>query len=243
MCTVTYVSPAPGHFILTSNRDESANRAAKQLVTVERYGQQLMFPQDIGAGGTWIAASDHQRVVCLLNGAFEGHRPQPPYRISRGVMVLESFSYLKPADFFQQYIFEGIEPFTFIVSEKGQLWEFRWDGSASFLQELDPHAPHLWSSSTLYPAPVRAMRQQWFKNWWSEGRTFDLEEVLAFHRTAGTGDPRNDVVMNRDGVVQTVSITSIEKMPKEINLRHFDLITAASYAAKMELKSELVESN
>jgi hypothetical protein len=243
MCTVTYISPSNGHFILTSNRDEQANRSAKQLVTQEQYGHQLMFPQDSAAGGTWIAASNSQRVVCLLNGAFEAHRPEPPYRLSRGIMVLESFGYHKPLDFFQQYDFFGIEPFTLIMADVMELWELRWDGSHLFFKELNPREPHIWSSSTLYPEPIRQKRLEWFSGWWKQGRRYELEEVLAFHRTAGTGDHRNDVVMNREGVVQTVSISSIEKMPKEVYLRHFDLITAASFAAKMEIKSELVESN
>ncbi len=101
MCTVTYISPAPGQFILTSNRDEAPSRGATRLAVEERNGKKIIFPQDPAAGGTWIAAANNQRMVCLLNGAFEAHNRQTPYRLSRGIMVLESFTFPSATAFFQ----------------------------------------------------------------------------------------------------------------------------------------------
>ncbi len=243
MCTVTYVSPAPGQFILTSNRDEAPSRGATRLVVEEKEGKRLIFPQDPAAGGTWIAAASNQRMVCLLNGAFEAHNRQTPYRLSRGIMVLESFAYPNAHTFFQRYEFNGIEPFTLILYDQGALWELRWDGLEKFIRSLDPRGTHIWSSATLYPADVRFRREQWFARWIESLSTFSVGAMLDFHLHAGDGDTWNDVVMNRGDIVRTVSITSIEKTESNLNFRYFDLLTANEQKAQIELTREEVESN
>ncbi|MBK6665833.1 MAG: NRDE family protein [Saprospiraceae bacterium] len=70
MCTVSYM-PTKSGFILTSSRDESKVRKALPPATYHLHGQDLVFPKDILAGGTWIAASERGQVACLLNGAFD----------------------------------------------------------------------------------------------------------------------------------------------------------------------------
>lgn len=243
MCTVTYISPAPGQFILTSNRDEAPSRGATRLVVEEGNGKKIIFPQDPAAGGTWIAAANNQRIVCLLNGAFEAHNRQTPYRLSRGIMVLESFTFPSATAFFKNYNFEGIEPFTFIVYDRGDLWELRWDGQEQYVKALDPQGTHIWSSATLYPADVRFRREQWFARWLENRAMVSVSTMLDFHRHAGDGDAWNDVVMNRADVVRTVSITSIEKNESHLNFRYLDLLTANEQKAQMELSREEVESN
>lgn len=242
MCTVTYIPRQAGNFILTSNRDEHASRSPQQLTQVEQNGQQLVFPRDTAAGGTWIASSDANRVVCLLNGAFEGHDRTPPYRRSRGLMVLDFFSFKKTGDFFRNYLFQGMEAFTMIIVERGQLWEFRWDEKQKFITQLDEEKPHIWSSATLYNANVQQKRQQWFDNWIKKNRIFNPENILLFHKTAGDGDPWNDVVMNRNDVVQTVSITSILKLADRIDTMYYELLTDQVRTAEILLQRELVVS-
>lgn len=243
MCTVTYVSPAPGQFILTSNRDEAPSRGATRLIVDEKEGKRLIFPQDPAAGGTWIAVASNQRMVCLLNGAFEAHDRQTPYRMSRGIMVLDSFGYSSAQVFFQQYVFEGIEPFTLIIYDQGALWELRWDGHEKYIRPLDHRGTHIWSSATLYPADVRYRREQWFSTWLEGVDEFTPNVMLDFHLHAGDGDAWNDVVMNRSDIVRTVSITSIEKTESNFNFRYYDLLTANEQMAQMDLTREEVESN
>ncbi|MEO0339976.1 MAG: NRDE family protein, partial [Bacteroidota bacterium] len=89
MCTVTFIPQQGQDFILSSNRDEQASRSPQGLSRIDQFQKELLFPRDTEAGGTWIAASNKDQVVCLLNGAFELHHRQPPYRKSRGIMVLE----------------------------------------------------------------------------------------------------------------------------------------------------------
>jgi len=123
MCTVTYL-PRPSGFILTHNRDEAPARSSQTIVREKTPGgQTLIFPRDTLAGGTWIATSRAGRTVCLLNGAFVLHKRVLPYRRSRGLILLDFFDWENPDDFFCDYDFEGIEPFTLLFFAQAQLSE------------------------------------------------------------------------------------------------------------------------
>ena len=239
MCTVTYIPQGPDAFTLSSNRDENAARSPRSLTHQREGTHSLLFPRDTAAGGTWIAARNDQRIACLLNGAFEKHHHRPPYKRSRGLMVLDLFAHSSAKDFIREYDFEGIEPFTLILIEKGQLFELRWDERESHLNVLDPNTFHIWSSATLYPLPVREKRENWFRNWLRDRSDFSLEAIHRLHRTGGEGDPWNDYVMNRNGLVQTVSITHVVKSPDTLDFIYHDLLREATHAESVLLQSSL----
>ncbi len=220
MCTVTWLPQGPNSYLLTSNRDEAPQRAARGIQ--RRNG--LIFPQDAGAGGTWIAASSMGRAAVLLNGAFELHQRHPPYRLSRGLMVLQFFDYADAGQFIEEFEFHGLEPFTLVLWDRGELHELRWDEHRLHHKKLDPKTPHIWASATLYSAEYRQKRQQWFHDWLRQNPAPTQAGILHWHRTAGEGDPWNDVVMNRNGVVQTVSITGISISAQEIDMIFLDLL-------------------
>lgn len=209
MCTVSFLPLGESSFMLTSNRDESPNRSPAELT---RQGQ-LLYPKDTLAGGTWLCAKDNSSLVCLLNGAFIKHKHQPPYRRSRGLVVLDFFEQANAESFFQTYDFDGIEPFTMVIWQRGQLWELRWDEVKAHFTSLSPDAPHFWSSATLYPPTVQARRLSWFENWLATKPRFTRESIVSFHKTGGDGDIENDLVMNRQNIVQTVSITNVIYSP------------------------------
>lgn len=227
MCTVTYIPQPDGHFILSSNRDENAARSPQALHVDETNGLRVLFPRDTGAGGTWIAASDDNRVACLLNGAFVKHRHEPPYRRSRGLMVLDFFAFESAPDFAERFAFEGIEPFTFVIVDKGTPFELRWDGMQTYFKQLSPLGKYLWSSATLYPGEVGLMRQGWFKAWLEDREDFSLSAIQDFHRSGGAGDTWNGFVMNRENKVQTVSITNVVKNADGIQMIYHDLLRQA----------------
>ena len=88
----------------------------------------LLHPKDARAGGTWLVATNNGTVACLLNGAFKKHHHSPPYRRSRGLMILDAATqYNSFQNFTQHYDFEGIEPFTLVVCESEKVFELRWD--------------------------------------------------------------------------------------------------------------------
>ncbi|MDX1942987.1 MAG: NRDE family protein [Saprospiraceae bacterium] len=238
MCTVTYIPKGKDNFILTSNRDEQATRSPRNLSIVEG-DTQLVFPRDGGAGGTWIAMSDSDKVLCILNGAFERHERKPNYRMSRGIMALEFFEFDKAEDFFERFDFRAIEPFTMVAYDQGNLFELRWDEQVAHIKELSANEHHIWSSATLYEASIRAKREEWFANWLEGREDFDLPAILDFHHHAGEGDPWNDVIMNR-GYVQTVSVTSIVKTPDSAAMLYHDLLREELKQAKIELNKNLI---
>lgn len=242
MCTVTYLPLKGPNYILTSNRDEAPARSPQNITRQHIAGQEVAFPRDEAAGGTWIAISSANRLACILNGAFEKHERRPPYRRSRGLMALDFFEYPSANAFLNNYIFDGMEPFTMIVLERGSLLEFRWDERQRHLLWMNARQPHIWSSSPLYPEDVRQKREQWFAGWRKGKKSFNREGILDFHHNAGEGDPWNDVVMNRGDIVRTVSITSILKSDKAMDMRYIDLLNKQEKQTKIELQGEVVGS-
>lgn len=223
MCTVTYL-PREDGFVLCSNRDEIPSRGVPELSREHRGEQVLLFPKDPLRGGTWLALSSTGRVVCVLNGAFVKHHHRPPYRKSRGLVVLESFDYPRLETFFEGYDLEGIEPFTMVSVEGSRLYEFRWDGQRRHLQPLDAGAPHIWSSATLYPPEIQRRREAWFHSWLQGRSDFDAAAVRHFHKHGGEPDPWNGFVMNRHDRVRTVSISCIEVSRSGATFHYEDLL-------------------
>lgn len=226
MCTVTFL-PGPAGFILTHNRDEAPSRSPNHISRAKiRGGDTLLFPRDTKAGGAWVAAAKSGKTACLLNGAFVKHHHSPPYRRSRGLLLLDFFEWENTDDFFQHYDLEGIEPFTFLFFQKNEIVELRWDGSRRFLKNLPPNEPHFWCSATLYPPEMQARREQVFRDWLSQNKTLrPLPSALCrLHLTGSVGDPENDFVMNRGGRVRTVSISQVLGNDAYLQMRYFDLL-------------------
>lgn len=220
MCTVTYIPKGSGKFRLTSNRDESPQRAAQGIIQQNN----LLFPRDSEAGGTWIATSAHGRAAVLLNGAFDLHLRRPPYRLSRGLMMLQFFEFDHITDFRKQYDFQGLEPFTLIAWDENSLHELRWDENRLHYTGLNSEEPRVWASATLYSPQILQKRQEWFQQWLDQRPQPDDQEILHWHRYAGEGDPWNDLVMNRHDMVKTVSITGISFEDREIQMFFQDLL-------------------
>lgn len=234
MCTVTYLPLQNGGFIITSNRDERKARPTLPPKDYSIHNHNIYFPKDAEAGGTWFAASTEYTVV-LLNGAEHKHSHQPPYRKSRGLIMLDFFGYDNPENYAQQHDFEGIEPFTLVIAhkQKNTLYQFRWDEKQAILLEKESSQPHIWSSATLYNEETRRQRSLWFDTWLNNNKEFTVENILHFHHFGGTGDIHNDLVMDRDGRVQTVSITSIEYQTETPTLYYEDIVNQQLYTTQL----------
>jgi len=230
VCTVTYLPIGRG-FVLTHNRDEAPARSQHGL---SRTGA-LLFPQDAKAGGAWIAAARDGRTACLLNGAFVKHRHEPPYRRSRGLVLLDFFEWPDPDDFFERYDLAGIEPFTFLFFQSERVVELRWDGARRYVAELPPGQPHFWCSATLYPPDMQTRREGVFRDWLGHhSRTAARRlpaALLDLHLTGSVGDPENDYVMNRAERVRTVSVTQVLRQEQRVRMRYVDLL-----AGKREMR-------
>ena len=225
MCTVTYI-PNNDSFFLTSNRDEKNVRLkAEQPQWYKFASGNLLFPKDGNAGGTWMALHENGNAMVLLNGGFVNHHYNPPYRKSRGLIFLDVFDHPQPIAAFELINLHKIEPFTLVIRQTNQLFETRWDGQEKTISELDSSSSYIWSSATLYTDDIITKRKNWFESFQKEYTTIGSKEILHFHRFAGDGDEQNDVLMNRDNELFTVSITQLHRQ-KELSLMHYhDLVT------------------
>lgn len=222
MCTVTFI-PFRDSIFLTSNRDENPSRQARGLISSHTPGHQAIhYPVDEVSGGSWIALADNGRAVCLLNGAYKSFDPVPPYRLSRGQVVLSAVTAEHSLEFFNGFDLAGIAPFTLLVYEDHWLAQWIWDGERKYLESLPVDQPRIWSSVTLYPQEVRAWRNSLFEKWIGERDAYDREAIISFHLLAN-GDTDNDFVMNRQNRVKTLSITNIELREHSGSILHLDL--------------------
>jgi hypothetical protein len=196
----------------------------------------LLFPKDGKAGGSWFAIHENGQTLILLNGAETRHHPQPPYRQSRGLILLELADSNSPLQSFRKIDLAGIEPFTIILLEDGRLHECRWDGNRKYHKNSDAITPHIWSSVTLYSPGIIARRRQWFEDWMDKNPNPGPEEILQFHRFNGDGDKANAILMNRDDRLLTVSITALQLDSKKAGLCYFDLASDQSFRQDLVLK-------
>jgi Transport and Golgi organisation 2 len=238
MCTVT-ILPKPNGYILTHNRDEAPTRSPTEISRIEhQQAGTLLFPRDTLKSGTWIATDTNGRTACLLNGAFEKHKRQLPYRRSRGLMLLDYFNQNSDNDFLKNYDFvgsdsdgKGIEPFTFLVFRPHSVIEFRWDGVQKHIKELDATQPHFWCSATLYGGEMQLKRAAIFTDFLNKNKPISTilpKKLLNLHLTGSLGDPENDFVMNRSNIVRTVSITQVSVEVKETKMAYHDVLNEST---------------
>jgi len=224
MCTVTFLPLTGNDFIFTSSRDIPYDR--EKAAPPEHYveaGVALTYPKDGKAGGTWIGTSEQERLVCLLNGGFVHHVSLASYRKSRGLIVKELLKTTEILSGVEAIDLCGVEQFTLVIvdwSNGLKLYELVWDGTTKHMTPL-PLEARIWSSSTLYEPKVKQLRAEWFNAWQAEHST-TAAEMLAFHHTAGIGDPHIDVMMDRvkGG---TVSISCIEKSDTQLRFWYEDV--------------------
>jgi hypothetical protein len=236
MCTLTFLPISEHSFLLGANRDESPHRSpAQPPVKKDINGQTVLYPVDGQAAGTWIAASDHKRIACVLNGAFAPHPYNPPYRLSRGLMVLASFKWPTTKAFIDHFSFEGFEPFTYVSFEWGKrqadktsVTEVRWDGEQKHVKTLNGKEPHIWSSASLYTKEAIAKRKRWFEEWLQKHNKYRVEDILQFHHFGGEGDEANDIRMNRNNIVRTLSVTSVYVAIDKLRMYYEDLLTEST---------------
>jgi uncharacterized protein with NRDE domain len=227
MCTVTYLPLSSAGFVLTSNRDEATAR--KTSLPPAKYhieNHTIFYPKDTQANGTWIATSNNHFTLCLLNGAFQKHVSKPPYKRSRGLVLLDFFQYNDVNKYTSEYDFQNIEPFTLLIvksEKKAEINELRWDGLRLHVEKKDASIPHIWSSANLYDYETILEREHWFGNWLGENNfVSEPETILSFHHFGGKGDLKNDMIIDRTKK-RTVSITSIIQEEKSKTIVYEDL--------------------
>ena len=230
MCTVSFVS-SNDTIIITSNRDEKIIRPS--AIPPKNYflnGKNIIYPKDSKAGGTWYALDENGTIVVLLNGADEKHDVKFPYRKSRGLIVLEMISSASPKDFWQEMDLDNIEPFTLVLFQDKQLFQFRWNGIEKSAVDLEVDKNYIWSSSTLYSKEIREQRASWFYAFLANNPVITEDKMLYFHRYTERDDKEHGLIINRNNEMKTLSITQSVIEKNKVIINHLDLITAKEYS-------------
>jgi uncharacterized protein with NRDE domain len=229
MCTVTFYKDKE-HVIITSNRDESIRRPlALSPRKIMLPNIQVYCPIDPLHKGTWFAVNRRGNVFVLLNGAGKNHTPNPPYRKSRGLVLLDIAD---SHDVFEKWRILNlhlIENFTVISYFEGELTQFRWDGIRKSQTRLDETMPHIWSSTTLYDEDTIARRKEWFSDF-LVGKEYLVagEDFFRFHTNTKNEDKNNGLIINRANEMLTKNVTQANIYPNRFSIQHRDLITNQS---------------
>jgi uncharacterized protein with NRDE domain len=220
-----------GKIIITSNRDEKIIRPS--AIEPEKYlinNKVIIFPKDTKAGGTWYAITENANVAVLLNGAAEKHQLKPTYRKSRGLILLDIIAADSPIDSWKTINLLDLEPFTIVLFQENKLYQLRWNEIEKETIDLDVSKNHILSSSTLYPEEIRAKRATWFHDFLNSKTNISVDEIIYFHRYTENDNDENGLVINRNGLLKTLSITQTVIEKNKITMTYLDLIQEKKFA-------------
>lgn len=207
MCTVSFI-PLSNSVIITSNRDEKTIRAIAEFPTqIKNNFSTIYYPKDAQAGGTWFISNNQGDVGVLLNGSEKNHISTPPYKQSRGLILVDIFKNENPLSALTHYDLTGIENFTLVLYINKNLFQARWNGNKLNIVLKDITKNQIWSSSTLYNQDMIQEREEWFFSWLEKN---NAENILQFHLEEKKENTEYGIFMNRNNVLQTVSISSIQ---------------------------------
>ena len=212
MCVLTYIPLGNDGFVVTSNRDENEKRKRAIHPKKLKFGQkEIICPLDPDSNGTWIGTSKLFTMV-LLNGGYKNHNSNPPYRQSRGKVILDFLKIESPEIFFRNFEFQNMEPFTLVLFENNNrknITEIRWDSNQKTFNEFDGTTPKIWSSATLYSENAIKKRSNWFFDHLSNN-DLSANSVLKFHHNGGSFDKYDSIKLKRENGIKTQCITQIE---------------------------------
>lgn len=234
MCTVSYFKTKEA-IIFTSNRDEKRNREKALFPnTLKLEDCLLYFPKDKKASGTWFAANENGNVAILLNGAFQKHTSNPPYKKSRGIVLLDMAKSKDFLQIFRKYDLSEIEPFQLLVFYDEKLMRLLWDGTTKHEFFLNENKNHLLSSKTLYNDDIENDREKDFRRF--QHTNIGADEILDFHKEHQIEkEPGIDKFIKEDYI--TVSITQLIIKRERIDFIYHDLTENTIQHKKIEKRS------
>ena len=227
MCTVSFYKNK-FQTIITSNRDEHHSRAKAlppKIYKTEKY--ELIYCKDAQANGTWMVLRNDGAAIVLLNGAFERHQPNPPYKKSRGLVLLDIIDEENCLQKYKDYDLTTIEPFTIIIYYNHLLHECIWNGNEKFITEKSTDENYIWSSVTLYDKEFRERKNDLFQQLVQSKQELNSNDILEFHHSKQ--DLENGFIINRSNQLMTFSVTQIV-LTETINIfKHHDILDDKLY--------------
>lgn len=225
MCTLSFYKGI-NQVIITSNRDENRLRPnAIHPKKINLKNTTVYCPIDPQHNGTWFAANQKGDVFVLLNGAENKHISNPPYKKSRGLILLEIVDHENILENWQSIELKGIENFTLIVFVEKKLFHFTWNGSEKSCQKLNENKPYIWSSSTLYDDTTRRKREDEFNSLIAKNKhSISSDDLINFHTMTEMENNSEGIIINRTSNILTKNITQITLKSNSFKLHHWDLI-------------------
>lgn len=223
MCTVSFYKDLE-KVVITHNRDEHVNRPLAIDPQKILIGNKMIYcPIDPKGNGTWFALDNIGNVFVLLNGADKKHTPSPPYKKSRGLILLDIIASENFQNAWNEIDLNNIEPFTIIAFVNMELFQLRWNEKEKLLVNLEIEKPHIWSSATLYTEEIIKKRETWFSQFLiQKQKKLTSDDFIKFH--SNKNDFENGLIINRNQIMLTKNITQCEIKKNEFTLTHIDLI-------------------
>jgi uncharacterized protein with NRDE domain len=229
MCTVSFVY-ANNSFLLTSNRDEKITRpSAIEPKIYQTANKKIIYPKDAKAGGTWFVVDEFGNTIILLNGGKTKHIAKEKYRLSRGIIVLDLITSDSIVSTWKAIDLTDIEPFTLLVLENKQPFQLQWNGEEKSTDKLEINQTYIWSSSTLYTPDIQQQRAEWFSKYMNENTMISADTMKFFHKNTEPKDSKNGLIINRDNLYKTLSVTQTVISGDAILVNHSDLIQDKEY--------------
>ena len=119
-------------------------------------------------------------------------------------------------EFINEFNFEGMEPFTIILYNKGDFKELKWDELELHVRSLSLQNIHLWSSATLYNQEWWLDRSVNFKEFVARKQP-DQVGIMDYHKTVLLFEPEalQALLGSQSPLtnlpVKTTSVSSLEK--------------------------------
>ena len=238
MCTVTYIPKQDQGYFMTHNRDESfRRRVAVPPMVRDVNGIKCLFPVDRSGGGTWMAVSEDNRSMAILNGPVRKSKAQLTAKHSRGLVVLDYLAEKDLKAFVKNYDFQGIEPFDALVRESGELFMLRWRHDEVSVESLNVAIPYIFSSASLYNGDVALKRKKWFHDFLRSNENLNPKKILDFHRYTGRDDPEASLVISERKLISTVSITQLNITGETAEFRYIDLLNDITLNKSLDLEA------
>jgi len=232
MCTVVFI-PKGDKYYFASLRDESPLRPRASMPTIYKKGDVfILSPIDAMAGGTWLGITASGNVIILLNGGFEKHDRKISYRKSRGLIVADILASNLPVENWNLMDMNGVEPYTLVIWNDGNLFQLVWDGEHKHSELLRSDHPFIWSSATLYDNSARSYRSELFQKW--IGMDEPVSSLSLFNFFKSFADNENGFLMNRNDQTKTLSYTFIElQIGDSAEMKYHDFLSDTYHANKI----------
>jgi uncharacterized protein with NRDE domain len=240
MCTLTYFKDRNGSIFITSNRDESHKRPPALMPGIyKRFGIHCLYPKDPQGEGSWFVVTETGICGVILNAADKSYKRNPPYRKSRGLVLLDMCISGKPSVLPTFYNFNGIEPFTAVLFDllSDKIHEIKWRGDKCLSKTYTFDKPALWASANLFSDAEVKHKEKVFFDQISSAEIHDRESIIKFHRQNESNGGSCENFLDRP-LVKTCSIISLIVHKKKLKVAYQDTIRMNNFAeSELVLKS------